>query len=150
MTGCQAHESVRGCPVTRPASPSGHVLPLYHQVGSSPTFSMRDVVTFLCTGLPFCGPHGLPSPTTSPLPLPPPSCTQVPSIALVRAPDSASLGQASSPHGQVQPGLTQDPRPGGGPVTWHTASRPQLARAMRAPRLGGLNSQQLILKKLLH
>ena len=52
--------------------------------------------------------------------------------------------------GQVQPGLTQDPRPGGGRVTWHTASRPQLARAMRAPRLGGLDSQQLILKKLLH
>lgn len=61
-----------------------------------------------------------------------------------------SWGLASSPHGQVQPGLTQDPHPGGGRVTWHTASRPQLARAMRAPRLGGLDSQQLILKKLLH
>lgn len=61
-----------------------------------------------------------------------------------------SRGPASSPHGQVQPGLTQDPRSGGGPVTWHTASRPQLARAMRAPRPGGLNSQRLILKKLLH
>ena len=58
-----------------------------------------------------------------------------------------SRGLASSPHGQMQPGLTQDSRPGGGPVTWHAASRPQLARATRAPLLGGLNSQQLMLKK---
>lgn len=61
-----------------------------------------------------------------------------------------SRGPASSPHGQVQPGLTQDPRPGDGPVAWHTASRPQLARAVRTPRPGGLNSQQLILKIQLH
>lgn len=60
-----------------------------------------------------------------------------------------SRGLASSPHGQMQPGLTRDSRPAGGPVTWHAASRPQLARATRAPLLGGLNSQQLILKNLL-
>lgn len=131
--------------VTGPASPPVMSYLFIIRVSSSLSFSIRDVVTFLCTGLPFCGPHGLPSPrrqSSAPAPSILHSGAQHPSV---RAPVVHLLGRGGRPmslhcsvlRARARPALPTagcslaSPKtlgPGGGPR--HTASRPQLARAV--------------------
>lgn len=70
------------CPT--PSSPGELITDLLHQGCSNVSLHRA----------PFCGPHGLPPPTASPLPLLPPSCAQGPSIASVRAPNGAPPARA--------------------------------------------------------